>query len=139
MTIKSVFDKLGPRPPCGELIDWTLLDYDKDEGRIEISFSPPESFANPRGFIQGGFLSAMLDETMGGVVIIATDAKFAPTTISLSVDFIRPAAMGKVFGVGKLVNLGKSIAFMEAELHGIEGKLLAKSQASARLFPLSAE
>ena len=34
-----------------------------------------KSFCNPAGFVQGGILSAMLDDTMGPAVFVMTDGK----------------------------------------------------------------
>jgi acyl-coenzyme A thioesterase PaaI-like protein len=54
-----------PAPPAAQLLGWKLLQIDPDVGTIRVEFEGTASFLNPAGTIQGGLLSAMLDDTMG--------------------------------------------------------------------------
>ena len=54
-----------PAPPCATLLGWHPLDARPDEGWIRIGFEGKREFCNPAGFVQGGILAAMLDDTMG--------------------------------------------------------------------------
>jgi acyl-coenzyme A thioesterase PaaI-like protein len=47
------------------LLGWELEAVDPDAGTIELSFTAREEFLNPAGYIQGGSLAAMLDDTLG--------------------------------------------------------------------------
>ena len=133
----SIFDSLGKKPPAAELIGWDLLDFDKERRWVRIGFAGDPQFTNPTGFVQGGFLAAMLDELMGSAIIIATDAAMLSTTISLNVDFIRPGPVGPLVGEGTVTNLGKSVAFVEGKLYGTDGKLLARATASCKLVAMN--
>jgi uncharacterized protein (TIGR00369 family) len=135
MSPPSIFDKLGRRPKIPEMLDWELVDFDIEAQSIKLSFDGGDRFANTVGFIHGGILMAMLDETMGGVILNTTQATVFATTISLAVDFIRPARCGRIFGEGQITSLGKSIAFVEGKLIGEDGKLLARATASFKLTP----
>lgn len=132
----SIFDELGQRPPAAELLDWQFVDFDETEKRIRVSFGGSVGFTNPSGFIQGGFLVAMLDEVMGCAVTAATRAAQFTTTISMSVDFVRPASPGRIVGEGRITSMGKSVAFLEGKLFDGEGKLLARATSSCRLVAL---
>ena len=59
-----------------------------------MEFQATEQFLNPMGAIQGGFLTAMLDETMGPAAISALPAGQGVPTLELKVSFIRPARPG---------------------------------------------
>lgn len=133
MTIKSVFDKLGEKPPAADLVGWSLIDFDKEARWAKVGFEGRDAFKNPTGFIQGGFLAAMLDELMGTAVIISTDAGFIPTTISITVDYVRPARPGPLVGESKVTSLGKSLAFLEGRLIDEPGKLIARANSTCRL------
>jgi uncharacterized protein (TIGR00369 family) len=133
--IASVFDKF-PMPPCARHLGWTLLDFDVAKGWAKMSFAARPEFLNPAGFVQGGFVSAMLDDTMGPAVMIATEGRSYTVTTGLNVQFIAPARAGTLFGEGQVVSLGKTIAFLEAKLRDADGRLVATATSSARLVPV---
>lgn len=134
---QSVFDTLGNKPPAAELVGWELIEFDKSRKWIKIAFLGREDFTNPTGFVQGGFLVAMLDELMGSAIIMSTDAASLATTISINVDFIRPSPVGRIVGEGEVTNLGKSIAFVEGKLFDPDHALLARATASCKLIPMN--
>ena len=57
-----------------------------------------KDFCNPAGFVQGGILSAMLDDTMGPAVFVMTDGKLYTATITMTVNFLAPAKPGPIVG-----------------------------------------
>ena len=74
------------------------------------AFDGRAEFCNPAGFIQGGILSAMLDDTMGPAVFVMTDGRLFTSTISLTVNFLAPAKPGPIIGEARVTQLGKTIA-----------------------------
>ncbi len=113
VTKKTIFDSLGAKAPMAELINWELVHLDKTNKTINISYQAIEMFTNPVGNIHGGFVVAMLDETMGSTIVGVYDAEVFGTTISLSVDYLRPVKLGKLLCKAKITSAGKSIAFLE--------------------------
>jgi uncharacterized protein (TIGR00369 family) len=130
--IATALDRLEA-PPSSRLLGWHLLDARPDEGWIRIGFDGKREFCNPAGFIQGGILSAMLDDTMGPAVFVMTDGRLYTATISMTVNFLAPAKVGSIVGEAKVTQLGKTVAFVEGRLMGGDGTVLATSSASARL------
>ncbi|MBB4397275.1 PaaI family thioesterase [Bradyrhizobium sp. ERR14] len=131
--VKTALDNF-PRPPCAELLGWRLLDARPQEGWIRLSFEGRPEFCNPAGFIQGGMLSAMLDDTMGPAVLVMSEGRLYTTTISMTVNFLSPAKPGPIIGEAKVTQLGKTIAFVEAKLTAADGALLATASATERLL-----
>ena len=131
--IKTALDNF-PRPPCAELLGWRLLDARPGEGWIKLAFDGKPEFCNPAGFIQGGMLSAMLDDTMGPAVLVMSEGRLYTTTISMAVNFLSPAKPGPIIGEARVTQLGKTIAFVEARLMAEDGTLLATATASERLL-----
>lgn len=131
----TVFDRF-PKPPCAALLGWTLLDHDAAKGWAKIAFEGRLEFVNPAGFIQGGMLTAMLDDTMGPAVLLMTEGRFYTVSIGMSVSFLAPAKPGRLIGEGQVVQLGKSIAFVEASLVDDKGVLVARASSQARLIPV---
>jgi len=115
------------------MLGWRLLDARPAEGWIRIGFAGKPDFCNPAGFIQGGILSAMLDDTMGPAVFAMTEGRLYTATISMTVNFTAPAKPGPIVGEARVTQLGKTVAFMEARLFADDGILLATATANARL------
>ena len=130
--VATALDSLT-RPPCADLLGWQLLDARPAEGWIRIGFEGKPEFRNPAGVIQGGLLSAMLDDTMGPAVLVMTEGRLYTATISMTVSFLAPAKVGPIFGEAKVVHLGKTVAFVEGRLTDEAGTLLATATANARL------
>ncbi|MBR0696807.1 PaaI family thioesterase [Bradyrhizobium lablabi] len=122
-----------PAPPCARLLGWRLLDARPKDGWIRIGFDGREDFCNPAGFIQGGILSAMLDDTMGPAVFVMTEGRLYSTTITMTVNFLSPAKPGPITGEATVTQLGKTIAFVEGRLLAEDGTLLATATNSVRL------
>ncbi len=132
---ESFFDK-HPVPPAPKTLGWELLNEFPSEGRIEIAFHPNETMLNPRGTIQGGFVAAMLDDTMGPSLVSMTHGKEAPITMDMNVTFIHPVLVGRVIGRGRVVSRTKATAFLEAELFDESEKLLARATSTARIVSI---
>ena len=130
--LPDIFDRF-PKPPCAEHLGWTLLDGDADAGWIKIGFTARPEFRNPAGFVQGGFVAAMLDDTMGPAVLIKSQGRAFTSTIDLRVSYLAPAKVGAFVGEGRVVQIGKTIAFAEARLFDSEGTLVATATTSARI------
>ena len=133
MTVATALDHL-PAPPCARLLGWRVLDARPEDGWIRIGFEGRPEFCNPAGSIQGGFLAAMLDDTMGPAVFAHTEGALYTATIEMSVHYLAPAKVGPIFGEGQVVQLGKSVGFVEARLLDKDGTWLAKATASVRLI-----
>jgi uncharacterized protein (TIGR00369 family) len=131
----TVFDRF-PKPPCAAFLGWTLLDHDAAKGWVKLAFEGRPEFVNPAGFVQGGILAAMLDDTMGPAVLLMTEGRFYTVSIGMSVSFLAPAKPGRLIGEGRVVQLGKSIGFVEASLADCSGTLVARASSQARLIPV---
>ena len=122
------------KPPCAELLGWRLLDARPQEGWLRVGFDGRPEFCNPAGFIQGGMLSAMLDDTMGPAVLVMSEGRLYTTTSSMTVNFLSPARPGPIVAEATVTQLGRTIAFVEAKLMAEDGTVLATATASERLL-----
>ncbi|MCK2212832.1 PaaI family thioesterase [Actinomadura sp. ATCC 31491] len=120
-------------PPAAATLGWELLDVDPGRGTIEVAFVADERFTNPMGVVQGGFLAAMLDDTLGpALVATLPEGHFAPT-LDLHVQFLRPARPGRLVGRGRVVRRGRQVCFMSGELLGPDGEPVAVATATAHV------
>jgi len=130
----DVIEGRRPPVPAAATLGWSLSRIAPERGEIEVFFEASDAFTNPMGHVQGGFLSAMLDDTMGpALVATLPDGEFA-VTLELKVSFLRPASPGRLAGTGRVVHRGGSIAFLAGELRDRAGQLVATATATARII-----
>jgi molybdopterin converting factor subunit 1 len=106
-----------------------------EPGRVRFEFQPTEQLLNPSGTVQGGFVTAMLDEAMGPAAISAIGPGYSVPTLELKVSFLRPVRPGRVISEARVVHRGKSVVFTEASLTDGDGELLATATGTARIVP----
>jgi len=122
-------------PPSASLLGWTLEEADPDRGTVVVRFEARPDFTNMLGHVQGGFLTAMLDDTMGPAVLITLTGSLAPT-LGMNVSFFEPARVGPLWGHGRALKVGKANAFAEADLVDGDGSLVARG--SSTMYIMSA-
>ena len=114
-------------------LGFELMAVDPDAGTIEVAFTATDRFLNPIGGVQGGFLAAMLDETLGPALVATLGPdEFAPTT-DLHVQFLRPARPGRLIGHGRIVRRGRDVGFLAGELTDEQGAIIAVATATAQI------
>jgi len=123
-------------PPAPLHLGWRLLDFDFDKGWIKVGFTPKPEFRNLSGHIQGGFISAMLDDTLGPAILIKTRGEFMGPTIDLHTHFLSPLKLGDVTAEARVTKLGGRVAFTEGQLFDVDGKLCARATSSTMLVSL---
>ena len=129
------FDKFA-KSAYGDLIQSEVLDYDVDTGTSRMRFVAPEIFCSPRGVLQGGFVAAFIDDVIGLPVLVKSGATLLPITLELSISYLRPVKPGALIGTARIVKMGRSVAFLEAELTDEAGEVLAKATTTASLVPI---
>jgi uncharacterized protein (TIGR00369 family) len=134
MPVATALDR-HPTPPCAKLLGWELVDARPSEGWVRTRFEGRPEFRNPAGLIQGGLVAAMLDDTMGPTVFVMTAGALFTVTLEMKVTFLAPAKVGPIYGEGWVVQLGKTIAFLEAKLMDEAQTPIARATSTARLIP----
>ncbi len=125
-----------PPPSIGKTFSTRFEICDAVNGSLEAHFTIGKEFTNPMGNIQGGIISAMLDDTMGpSVAILLENDEFAPT-LNLNVSFIKAGKPGNFLGKGRVVNKGRSVCYLAGELFNETGELLATATATAKIIKI---
>ena len=120
-------------PPCAKLLGWRMIEADPKQGCVKVAYEGRPEFCNPAGFIQGGLLSAMLDDAMGPAVLLFSNGEVYTPTITMTVNFLNPAKVGPLIAEARVVQLGKTVAFIEAKLTDIDGVVIATATSTARV------
>ncbi len=115
------------------MLGWRLLKGEPGSDSVTFGFEAKPDFRNAAGFIQIGMLSAMIDSTIAALVLIASEGKFFASTLNLTLNFPAPALPGAIVSEGKVLQMGATIAFVEARLLNAEGAVVVTASATARL------
>lgn len=127
---KAVADGRISPPECAKTLGLSIVAHDPDAQTVTLAFEGRAQFTNPVGNIQGGFLTAMLDDTMGLAVASTLEVgQFAPT-LNLAVQFHRPAKIGPIRATGYVVTRGSEICQLRGELFQND-RLVATATATA--------
>ncbi|MDO8615229.1 MAG: PaaI family thioesterase [Dehalococcoidia bacterium] len=118
--------------PFVELIGGRLEVW--EEGLVRLSLTVEERHTNPHGVMHGGVLTTLMDEALGGVIAsvrgMETMWEAPHATVDMNVSFLSNARAGDEIAVeGRVLKIGRSVAFGEAEAHRKrDGALIAKGR-----------
>lgn len=118
--------------PLSALLQRRVLAADRKAMRARMGFQIGEQFLNRQGVLHGGAIATMLDTLCGFALWVAAERRFGQT-LELKTHFLRPAFPGAYHGEGRVVRMGRSIAFLEAELFDAQDMLVATASATFRL------
>lgn len=129
------FQNSKKRPACSDTLGMHLREVHQDEMCIIVDFTADESFANPTGAIQGGFIAAMLDEAISTNIIIASNVTMTAPTLEMKVSYLAPLFVGPARVEAKILKFGKTVCFSEAKCMDPSGKTVATASATAAPKP----
>jgi uncharacterized protein (TIGR00369 family) len=101
----------------------------EDLGWVSGSFVPSSLACNPHGTVQAGVHALLLDASMNFAINAALPGRDRTQgTIEMSTELLRPALRGERYALrGDVVRLTRQIAFGEASLTNVDGKLVSRS------------
>ena len=133
-----MYDMFKQPAQSSQSLGFELVSLDMSKMQARVRFTGKSEFTNPAGYVQGGYLSAMMDDTIGMLATVKTGARAFPSTIDLHTHFLRPVRIGIIEVVARLRNIGRSVIFAEADLYDPRGKEAARATASLAINPMKA-
>lgn len=103
-------------PPITTHLGGHIEAVDVEVGTLTSRYEAQPAFANPAGQVQGGMLSAMLDDVTAFLVTAMLGEGEHCATLNLHVSFLRPARIGALQGHARIVRRGRDIVYVEGEL-----------------------
>lgn len=127
--LKSMLES-DRRPGLGETLDIWLVEV--DDGRVVLEAKPDIHLYNPIGTVHGGFAATMLDFACGYAVLSKIIPGQSFSTLELKVAYHRAMTKdtGPVRAEGKIITFGRRVAFTEARITDLDGKLYASATSS---------
>lgn len=121
-----------PVPPAAATLGVEFLDADPAAGWIEVAFTATQAFTNPMGEVLGGFLAAMMFDTVGPALLATLGSDEFQSTLEMKTNFLRPTRPGRLVGRGRVVHRDAELAFLDATLADAAGTV-ATGTATARV------
>jgi uncharacterized protein (TIGR00369 family) len=134
---QEMIDGRRPLPRCMETLRGRILEA--AEGYFRIEYTAGEEQYNPVNVVQGGFLAAMLDDTLGPAIATTLAADEFHSTLDLHVQFLRAATAGTLIGEGRVTSRSRSVATAEGTLKTTDGKEVARAIATSMIRKMSPE
>ena len=138
MPDRHLLREVFPTPaPSSVSLGFEILALDSKAMTTRVRFEGRPEFTNPAGYIQGGYLVAMMDDAIGMLTTVKAGTARFPSTVDLHTHFLRPVRVGVIEVAARLRNIGRAMVFVEADLFAARGKEAARATASLTLNPVS--
>lgn len=128
--LTGILDGKIPGPPIGSHfgLRWVSV----APGDVVMAANPDESLYNPIGVVHGGVAATLLDSVLGCAVHSTLEAGVGYTSIEIKVNFVRAihGSTGEIRAHGWVVKGGSRVAFAEADIRDLDGKLLATASST---------
>lgn len=112
---------------------WEPLYSRRTPEAVVIGLRAAEAHTNSRGFVHGGLISALADNAMGLSCVQALGGQDSMVTVSLTVDFVGPAAVGQWIAFDTTyVKTGGTLCFAQAFVTA-DGEPCARANAVFRV------
>jgi len=124
----------GTQPAIGDTLKFSLVEV--AEGRAVFAATPGAHAYNPIGSVHGGYAATLLDSACGCAVHSALGVKRGYTTLELKIAYHRglSSTTGPVRAEGKVVSIGRRVAFAEAQITDEAGRLYASATSTLLVF-----
>jgi uncharacterized protein (TIGR00369 family) len=125
-------------PNCDLTLGMVCIDK-SEPGRTVWTMKADERFGNPVGMVQGGFLAAFADSSMGAASVTYAKAqkrKVFSANAEMKISFLRPVKVGAdLTCTAYVISGGSRAAFVEADVVDDAGRLVAKASSTYLLTP----
>lgn len=119
-------------PPCLIEMEGEPVDFE-DGASLTMRFPVLERWQNPLGYMQGGFIAAALDNTLGPFSYL-----IAPPSVTsqFNISYLRPVAPGSahLVCIARLVERTAKTLYLSGEARTDDGKTAARCQAVCQLL-----
>jgi uncharacterized protein (TIGR00369 family) len=120
--------------PYFELISMKLVDVGIGYSVLEIDLA--EKHLQPYGVVHGGVFASIIDAAAFWSVYFGIDDPDAGiTTVDLKLNYLAPAASGKLIASGRQIKVGRTLGYAEARVKDQQGTVLAHGTSTVIILP----
>jgi uncharacterized protein (TIGR00369 family) len=126
---EALLEALRTRLAASEFHTWAGMEItEAAAGEVTVAMDVLDRHVNLQGLVHGGMLAILADTACGLSIRSAMEPGRLHITTDLDIHYLAPARPGRLFGRGKAVKVGRTLAFAEASVEDTEGRLLARAQ-----------
>lgn len=120
-------------PPCLLDMQGEFVEYIEGQS-LSVRFPVLPRYQNPMGHMQGGFIVAALDNTLGPFSYLIAPPS---VTTALNTQYLRPVTPKEtaITCTARLVERTRNQLHLAAEARGSDGKVLTLAQAVCQILP----
>ena len=90
----------------------------------------------PFGNVHGGVIASIIDSAAFWCSFYSLeDPNAGLTTVDLKVNYLAPVASGKLTAKGRLIKLGRTLGYSDAEVWDTDGRLIAHGTSTLIVIP----
>ena len=120
--------------PYFKLLSMRIVDVGLGFSLLEIDLD--RKHLQPFGFVHGGVFASIIDAAaFWSLFHEIEDPNAGATTVDLKVNYLAPAASGKLIAKGRRIKLGRTLGYAEASVTDESGKLLAHGTSTLMVLP----
>ncbi|MDQ6958246.1 MAG: PaaI family thioesterase [Mariprofundaceae bacterium] len=122
-------DEINFPPPAFDAMKGEFVDFDVEKEIFTNRFPVLSEHLNPYGYMQGGIISAAIDNTIGPLSLLVSSPNF---TRSMEVKYgkVIPPSLGYIYVTARFVEKKKRQLFFEAVVANSDGEKLASAKST---------
>ena len=120
------------RMPIADLIGFEISEVSTARAVTTLQTGPQH--ANPMGTLHGGVLCDISDAAMGISLATTLEADQSFTTMELKINFFRPVWTSKLTAEARVIQRGKTTAYVECTVTDENNKLVAKASSTCMIL-----
>lgn len=101
--------------PFLEHIGGQLIRYEKGNAEVELITMPYH--LQHLGFIHGGVISTLMDNTGWYAAVSNLGEGFTSVTMEIKINYLKPASGAHLRAIGNVIRQGKKTSFVKIELY----------------------
>jgi uncharacterized protein (TIGR00369 family) len=132
--LQSIVDGRLPPPPIAALLGMRLVSV--GDGEALFACEPDEAVYNPIGMVHGGWLCTLLDSAAGCAVHSSLPAGAGYSSIEIKISFLKAlrADAGAIEVAGRVLRVGRRVAFAEAHARNSSGEVVGHATTSVAIL-----
>lgn len=120
--------------PYFELLSMRLTDVGIGFSSLEIELA--RKHLQPFGVVHGGVFASIIDAAaFWSVYYGIEDPGVGITTVDLKLNYLAPAASGKLIASGRQIKVGRTLGYAEGQVADQTGKVLAHGTSTVIVLP----
>ncbi len=120
--------------PYFRLQNMRLLNFDNGISNLEIDVDPGKHY-QPFGITHGGVVCSIIDAAAFWAVYGQAPENVGMTSVDLKLNYLAPASGLKLIAQGKMIKLGKTLGYGQAEVLDENGRILASGSSTLMVIP----